>query len=317
MKIQIAVLFILLKATLGVSISCSGTWMLNEDSTGIVDKYKAARYFVNELNKYFPKLTARTKFNGRTSAPSPFDAEDGDHDMEDTEDDTSNRRLVDRGLSGSGQNDSISTSLGNIGEGNKIDTNKTISTATGHADNNSLERGLLIKRVRILVDEDEEDEEDNDEQDTTEGVDIANLNESEHDSDDNLKILESKLEKDHDEKIDDSKPIGLNKIQTDVILTCTVDGQYMQQVQTINMACARELRAFNHYFYFTNGDVDVFNFPFNKPQGQIQFRKTYSDINYISYSVEHRDCSVTYAASTLIRSCVVLVAFIAVYVFGK
>ena len=97
-----------------------------------------------------------------------------------------------------------------------------------------------------------------------------------------------------------NKYTGLDKFLTEIILSCTLDGEDMQQIQTVELWCARQLRQFEFYVNLPHGEVDYFLFPFDKDSGQIAVEKKYTNVKYFSYELEANDCSMTYTASTRI-----------------
>lgn len=280
MKIVSVLLLLCINPATSIKITCTGMWAHNDNASGTVERHRTRHYFASELNKYLPKLLDRVNLVSKSNIQTR-DVEDDDQDFLGSEESNLEHRML-------------------LDNGSKLSNH------------------LLIKRRRLLEEDDDAADDGKEGGDDNKGGEGDQNGEGEQ-GDDEVKdgqepsiemvIPDVPTEDGPDEvpppePVDDPIPIvkdeealvGLNRIQTDIGLTCILDGQFMHQVQTFNMACNREIRNFTMLIYMVNGDTDRIVFPFTKGNEDIKMERDYDDINYLAYSILPDECKFVFSA---------------------
>lgn len=268
MKTVLIVLCIYISSLGAIKLFCKGHWERNDaGKKNAVDSEKVHKLFANQMNQHISLVDMRLNDNDENNKPKKDEIEEGEDDIE---------SLV------RGEANIFRRELKGIEEGLTdalIATVDQQKTAAVQAD---------ISVIAAVVSDEPSDnksrvlEENPPAEMTEQAVKIVH-------EDDNEKT-----------KDDLDQDIGLgrqNKGEIDIMINCILDGEMMQQIQTVNMICRSREKEYKHSVYLGGGSTDLFVFPLENDIGQIEFSKEYKNINYLSYYMDPRSCKVLHTSS--------------------
>ena len=87
-----------------------------------------------------------------------------------------------------------------------------------------------------------------------------------------------------------------SRYNIEILINCIIDGEYMQQIQSIKLACNEKTEKFNHYVSLGNGNTDLFTFDLSKDIGHMEYKQEYKELNYISYKILTDSCEIVHTA---------------------
>lgn len=296
MKIIFILLCLAVKVNISLVLSCKGFWEKTEHLDALShDKEKATRYFANEINRRIGYLN----FNLNNMKGT----EEVDQDDEERIDDLEDLIRSDAGIYRRLQ----ILRRGNVLLNNDVrQASKAINFVSSKKDDpdnpQKLNQLPVNARKRRLLEGSNNVETQSDSASSNPKVDQPQTKSENQDTDAQSRIHHTSHNADADKK----------ETKTNILVTCVIDGDFMQEIQTIDISCSKKIEKYVHFIKLGNGDNERYTFNLDTDVGQIEFKRELSNVQYLSFVSDRKNCEAMHfkTASIATAALLLLIGFI-------